>query len=129
MDARALQQRVIRSTMRTTRGAVIASLALSLAGNPVGAAPPPDRHASPALVFEANRGQADPRVKFVARGAGYTALLTSTEAVLQLGTARTRHATVNVNPVGVDPAARILGHGKLPGVVNYFRQDSSTASR
>ena len=137
MNARALQQRVIRSTMRRTRGAVIASLALGLAGNPVGAtprtirsaAPPPDRHTSPALVFEANRGQADPRVKFVARGAGYTALLTSTEAVLQLGTARTRHATVNVNPVGVDPAARILGHGKLPGVVKYFRQDSSTASR
>src|SRR5207247_410296 len=110
-------------------------LVLGLAGNPVGAeprtirsaAPLPGRRASPPLVFEANRGQAGPPVRFVARGAGYTAFLTSTETVLRLGTARTRHATVNLRPVGVDPAARIDGDGELSGVVNYFRQGSSTA--
>ncbi len=36
------------------------------------------------LQFEANRGQTDPRVKFLARGKGYTLFLTGTEAVLCL---------------------------------------------
>src|SRR4051794_40161944 len=46
---------------------------------------PRDKRASRPLVFEANRGQADEEVQFVARGAGYTAFLTSTETVLRLG--------------------------------------------
>ena len=36
------------------------------------------------LSFEANIGQVDPQVKFVARGSGYTLFLTSTEMVLSL---------------------------------------------
>src|SRR3989441_13178896 len=36
------------------------------------------------LSFEANDGQADPQVKFLSRGRGYTLFLTSTEAVLTL---------------------------------------------
>ena len=36
------------------------------------------------LSFEANEGQIDPRVKFLARGNGYNIFLTSTEAVLAL---------------------------------------------
>src|SRR6266571_6955706 len=36
------------------------------------------------LSFEANKGQADPRVKFISRGSGYTLFLTSDEAVLAL---------------------------------------------
>ncbi|MGQ0761878.1 MAG: DUF7948 domain-containing protein [Acidobacteriota bacterium] len=36
------------------------------------------------IAFEANRGQSDSRVKFLSRGSGYTLLLTSTEAVLNL---------------------------------------------
>ena len=36
------------------------------------------------LSFEANHGQADPQVKFLSRGQGYSLFLTSTEAVLQL---------------------------------------------
>src|SRR5438034_5963300 len=138
MNTLAAHQHIMRPVPHTTSGAglaVITSLVLGLVGNPVGAeprtirsaAPPPDRGASPPLAFEANRGQADPQVKFVARGAGYTAFLTATETVLQLGTAHTRHATVHLKPVGADPAARILGDGELPGVVNYLRQGSSTA--
>ena len=125
MNTVAAHQRVMRPVPHTTSGAglaVIASLLLELAGASM-AAPPPDRRASRPLVFEANRGQADAQVQFVARGAGYTAFLTSTETVLQLGA----HATVHLKPVGVNPAARILGDGELPGVVNYFRQGSSTA--
>jgi len=36
------------------------------------------------LRFEANRGQTDPEVKFLARGPGYALFLTSTEAVIRL---------------------------------------------
>ena len=36
------------------------------------------------LSFEENRGQTDPRVKFLARGSGYALFLTPTEAVLKL---------------------------------------------
>src|SRR5438874_5762046 len=36
------------------------------------------------LSFEANRGQTDPRVKFISGGSGYTLFLTGDEAVLSL---------------------------------------------
>src|SRR5947209_16861672 len=36
------------------------------------------------LSFEVNRGQFDPRVRFVARGHGYTLFLTDTQMVLTL---------------------------------------------
>src|SRR6266851_1832111 len=36
------------------------------------------------LSFEANEGQTDPQVQYLARGPGYTLFLTSTEAVLAL---------------------------------------------
>ncbi len=36
------------------------------------------------LSFEANRGQSDPQVKFLARGKGYTLFLTPTEGILVL---------------------------------------------
>jgi hypothetical protein len=48
------------------------------------------------LAFEANRGQADEQVKFLARGAGYTAFLTPTEAVLTLGEGRPERAVIRV---------------------------------
>jgi len=40
------------------------------------------------LSFEVNRGQADPRVKFLATGAGYSLLLTGTNAVLSISSRR-----------------------------------------
>jgi hypothetical protein len=36
------------------------------------------------IAFEPNRGQADPAVQYLARGSGYTVLLTADEAVLAL---------------------------------------------
>src|SRR5262245_45391592 len=36
------------------------------------------------LAFEANRGQVDERVRFLARGAGYTIFLAADEAILAL---------------------------------------------
>jgi hypothetical protein len=44
------------------------------------------------LHFEANQGQTDAQVKFLARGPGYALFLTPTEAVLALGTGSCRHA-------------------------------------
>jgi hypothetical protein len=57
------------------------------------------------LVFETNRGQADPQVKFMARGAGYTAFLTSTEAVLTLHDGRPERAVVRSTALSREPAS------------------------
>jgi hypothetical protein len=92
------------------------------------------------LGFEANRGQSDPRVKFLARGSGYSLFLTSNEAVLALkrasqeskevagnpGPARSRSTPsehtefVRMKLVGASPAARESGVDPLPGKANYF---------
>ena len=88
------------------------------------------------LAFEVNRGQAHARVRFLARGRGYSLLLTATETVLALahdGTAVTRsHADV-IDPshvvhapargedvvrlrfVGANPHPLITGRSPLPG--------------
>ncbi|HYN87140.1 MAG TPA: SBBP repeat-containing protein [Ardenticatenaceae bacterium] len=93
--------------------------------------------------FEQNRGQSDLRVRFIARGGGYTLFLTGDEAVLALraastapndgrrleqarvgGLPDTRDAAANsilrMRFVGSNPAARIVGLDQLPGQTNYF---------
>src|SRR2546422_760404 len=90
------------------------------------------------LSFEANDGQADPQVKFLSRGSGYTLFLTSTEAVLTLTKAdayakrrisgeatlsepEKRAGTVlRMKLLGANPAPAVAGVGKLPGKSNYF---------
>lgn len=88
------------------------------------------------LGFEANWGQADPAVKFLARGAGYGILVTPSETVLTVarttapppregGTARKGRkmgetASVRMKLAGASGGAEILGVGLLPGKVNYF---------
>ena len=85
------------------------------------------------LSFEANQGQTDSRVAFLARGAGFTLFLTPEEAVLsfversarqslreQLGFAGSGGAGVRMRVVGADPAARIVGQQQRDGVANYF---------
>lgn len=84
------------------------------------------------LSFEANRGQADPEVRFLARGKGYTLFLTATETVLSL-----REPAAHGNPgrhekqagkttvlrmklVGVNPEAQVEGVDELPGKSHYF---------
>src|SRR5262249_38083791 len=67
-------------------------------------------------LFEANRGQARPEVKFVARAPGYTAFLTASQAVLALGNGR---AVIRLDPVGANPAAPIVGEGERPAVARY----------
>src|SRR5213593_2697879 len=90
------------------------------------------------LSFEANDGQADPQVKFLSRGSGYTLFLTSTEAVLTLTKAdayakrrisgeamlaepEKRAGTVlRMKLHGANPAPAVAGVGELPGKSNYF---------
>jgi hypothetical protein len=65
------------------------------------------------MAFEANRGQADGRVKFPARGSRYTVFLTSNEAVLTLrkpfNVSDGSSAEGNPNPGNRD-AAGIVAH-------------------
>ncbi len=68
------------------------------------------------LSFEPNRGQADPSVRFLARGDGYTAYLTGSGAVFSLS-----GHPVEMDLVGAAPEPPIVGRDALPGVVNYFK--------
>ena len=83
------------------------------------------------LSFEANHGQAEEGVNFLARGAGYALLLKPGEAVFRLrgaGDSRTedetiaaRHASVlRMRLVGADDGAAAEAEGELEGKVNYF---------
>jgi hypothetical protein len=94
------------------------------------------------LSFERNGGQTDARVKYMARGNGYSLFLTSTEAVLALkgspcqdsaiapnsqlrrlksaSSCTTRQAAVRLQLLGANPSAQISGMDPLPGKSNYF---------
>src|SRR6266478_7766436 len=63
-----------------------AALTLTLAAqaNPPGSARIVTGYGKLPLAFEANQGQSDPQVKYLSRGAGYSLLLTSNEALLAL---------------------------------------------
>ncbi len=90
------------------------------------------------LSFEANRGQADPDVKFLARGSGYSLMLTSAEAVLSLrgpsasiedGKKAASPATLRMQLVWASRDAKISGEGRLPGKVNYLIGDDPSEWR
>ncbi|HEV8306236.1 MAG TPA: SBBP repeat-containing protein, partial [Methylomirabilota bacterium] len=97
------------------------------------------------LAFEANRGQTDPRVDFLARGRGYTLFLTPTEAVLVLKATpgRSRPASpaegdavlgpaagvVRMKLVGANSSPRVVGLDALPGRVHYFLGNDPTRWR
>ena len=89
------------------------------------------------LSFEANRGQVDGQVRYLARGPGYTVFLTDREAVLTLkaraadrgplasepGRERPRlssGAVLRIQPAGAGRHAAVQPLDQLPGVSNYF---------
>jgi uncharacterized repeat protein (TIGR01451 family) len=96
------------------------------------------------LMFEPNQGQAsldpaDPRVRFLARGSGYSLLLGSEGAILRLrsqdsakqnsskrglagqGYSRPAHLeSVEMRLAGANPNASLTGAGLLPGKSNYL---------
>jgi hypothetical protein len=94
------------------------------------------------LSFEANQGQTDGQVLFLAHGQGYTLLLTAREAVFasrppvaavprptgivprtggMQDTSDTARALVRMQLLGANPAPQVMGLEELPGKVNYFR--------
>ena len=91
------------------------------------------------LRFEANPGQTDEQVKFLARGTGHTLFLTPTEAVMVFTkreqTAKSRLQGARLRPeeavhvtrtvlrmtfVGANPEPRVVGAEELPDKANYF---------
>jgi hypothetical protein len=87
------------------------------------------------LSFEANDGQTDSRVKFYARGQGYTVFLGPGEAVLSMHSAEPglrsgggtgehgwepRPAVLRIVLLGAKPSARVKGIEPLPGKSSYF---------
>jgi hypothetical protein len=77
------------------------------------------------LMFEPNQGQADARVRFLARGSGYGLYLTAQEAVLALQHSAADSPsrgpfTVSMKLVGATSAVEPAGDAPLPGKSNYF---------
>ncbi len=136
-------------------GTMVAAMALLGAGaagtNPViepkGQAPLQDiarAYSRLPLSFEANHGQTDTRVKFLARGNGYNVLLRPAEAEIKLRRQREGKLTERVNGragllteperasvtmrlVGADPSAKGRAERRQRGVSHYLRgrNDSS----
>ncbi|HWO32433.1 MAG TPA: SBBP repeat-containing protein, partial [Candidatus Acidoferrum sp.] len=98
------------------------------------------------LGFEANQGQTDPQVKYMARGNGYTVFLTANDTVFALQAssgasitgAASKHgfgtrglhqerpekknvsAAIHMRVVGGNARAQIAAGSQLPGVSNYY---------
>jgi Beta-propeller repeat len=101
-----------------------------------------DAYARLPLSFEANEGQADSHVRFLAHGKGFALLLTRDKAVLALRssspaasrrssraanakpggppTSYQRESLLTMQVEGVNPKAVIRGMDELPGKTNYF---------
>src|SRR5688572_5079492 len=75
------------------------------------------------LSFEENRGQTDPRVKYISRGSGYALFLTPSEAVLSLtgldSDKKTVGTSVRMNFVGAREA-KLSALDAQTGRSNYF---------
>ncbi|MDF0675053.1 MAG: SBBP repeat-containing protein [Nitrospira sp.] len=93
------------------------------------------------LQFEANQGQVDEQVTFLARGTGYRLFLTPSESVLVLQQREPtrepaqqgrgepiarpeppaiKQAVVRMKLEGANPTPAVEGKEPLPGIVNYF---------
>ncbi|TLY20499.1 MAG: hypothetical protein E6K68_07800, partial [Nitrospirae bacterium] len=98
------------------------------------------------LSFEANRGQTDPRVKFLSRGPHHMLFLTSDEAVMVFMTQepsaqgepgmvkpekreRATQTALRMQFAGANLQARVQGQEELPGKANYFTGNDPTKWR
>ena len=75
------------------------------------------------ISFEANRGQTDPRVDFIAQGPGYELFLDSGEAVLVLedrSTGSARASALRMKLKGADRERTAVGLDELTGKKNYL---------
>src|SRR5207253_1149779 len=72
-----------------------------------------------ALSFEANVGQTDPRVRFLARGRGYTLFLTSGAEVV-LASGKGQPQGVRMQLAGANPAPEVQGLEQQAAKSYYF---------
>jgi len=124
--------------LQTLAWGILAALAATASADAQPAAVQPPTHARPAeygrlpLTFEMNQGQTGSEVKFLSRGSGYTAFLTTGGMVLSLrpsavvtapGSVVLRaggNATVQFTLVGATQSPTVVGEDPQPGRVNYF---------
>jgi hypothetical protein len=78
------------------------------------------------ISFEENRGQFDGRVRYLARGNGFTLSLGEREAALGLRSEDGKRDAVAMRFIGATPS-RIQGLGTRPGVSNYISADDRAA--
>ena len=74
----------------------------------------------PPLLFQANRGQADPRAKLLARGAGYSLLLTDQDATLILR-GEAAPAAVRMRWLGANPDAGVEAVAPVQARTHYLK--------
>jgi len=81
------------------------------------------------LIFEANHGQTDPGVRFLAHGRGYGLYLTTDQAVLTLRQSSSRTAVLRMQLAHASADAVIGGADELPGKSNYLIGNDPTKWR
>jgi uncharacterized repeat protein (TIGR01451 family) len=106
---------------------------------PVASASLVDQYGRLPMAFEANHGQWDPRVAFLARGSGYELFLTPDETVFELrpggvhdprnnrpqsgsqeNSSRSAAAVLRMKLAGANIGPQVIGVEELPGSGNYF---------
>ena len=117
------------NVVRQAPTVTILALLIALAASATCEANPPTAYGRLPLSFEANHGQVDPSVGFVARSTGYQLFLTPDQAVLVMrrpGAVATD--TLHMALVGATPQ-RPQGVDRLPGTVNYITGNDPTGWR
>ena len=97
-------------------------LAVFLVAPVFASTPPAATRLTAPLVFEANRGQTDPAVRYLARGSGYTMFLTPAEVVVRLHASATpeRGAIVRMRFVDGNAAPTLTGVDALAARSHYL---------
>ncbi len=89
------------------------------------------------LSFEANRGQTDQQVQFLARGSGYSLFLTNSGAVLRLRNTNceplkncpAQESVLQMTLIGATAPTQVTGREELTGKSNYFIGNDPSAWR
>jgi hypothetical protein len=82
------------------------------------------------LFFEANRGQTDPAVQFLARGGGYGLFLSAAQSTLAIVTSQPRRQSeLRMELLGADAGAKGVGLDELAGRSSYFVGNDPAAWR
>lgn len=113
---------ILGTALITTGLAILTGLAYDPSGRPAAASRVTRDYGKLPLSFEANHGQVDPRVDYLASGHGYKLFLTPHEAVLLMreSTAKANSSTLRMTLVGGNEGAARIGQEPLAGKINYL---------